>query len=308
MAQESKASVVGAIVANFAIMAAKLFAALGGSSAMLSEAIHSGIDGVNDLLLLLGLKRSKRPPDEQHPFGYGKELYFWALLVSCSILTIGGGVTVMEGIRTMMKPEPVRKASLAYIALLCGVLFDGGSLIYSWRQFCRQNQNKKLWEAIRETKDPGSLMVITEDSAAVIGEFIAAAGVFANTHGILWADGLAAVLIGCLLGVTAVFLITQTRSLVVGEGVEDDISRAIQNITGRVDEVVTVRAAHSMHFGPETVLVTMDLAFRADRRAGELMQAVDEIQERIREQFPAVKYVYIAPEKATKEELKRPAA
>lgn len=307
MARESKASVVGAVVANFAIMAAKLLVAAGGSSAMLSEGIHSGIDGVNDLLLLLGLKRSKKPADEQHPFGYGKELYFWALLVSCSIFAIGGVVTVMEGIRGMLEPEPMQKASWAYVALLCGVLFDGGSLIYSWRQFRQQNRGKAFWEAVREAKDPGTLMVITEDSAAIIGEFIAAAGVFANTRGLLWADGLAAVMVGCLLASTAVFLIVQTRDLVVGEGVEDDISRDIRKMVIDDEEVVAIRAAHSMHFGPETVLVTMDLAFQAERGAGDLMRAVDRIQEKIRERFPAVKYVYIAPQRAAKEDREQAA-
>lgn len=304
MAEQSKASVVGAVVANFAIMAAKLLAAAGGSSAMFSEAIHSGIDGVNDLLLLLGLKRAKRPADKQHPFGYGKEVYFWALLVSCSILAIGGGVTVMEGVRHVMQPKPIEKASWAYVALLCGVIFDGASLIYGWRQFRKQNRGKGFREAVQETKDPGSLMVITEDSAAVIGEFIAAAGVFANTHGFLWADGLAAVLIGLLLGATAIFLIAQTRALVVGEGVEDDISREIVKMADSDDQVVAIRAAHSMHFGPETVLVTMDVVFREDRRTGELMEAVDRMQKKIRDRFPAVKYVYIDPE--TEAELQSP--
>lgn len=292
-------------MANFAIMAAKLFAAAGGSSAMLSEAIHSGIDGVNDLLLLLGLKRAKRPADKQHPFGYGKEVYFWALLVSCSILAIGGGVTVMEGVRHIIKPEPIEKASWAYIALLCGVIFDGASLIYGFRQFRDQNRGKGFREAVQETKDPGSLMVITEDSAAVIGEFIAAAGVFATTRGLLWADGLAAVLIGCLLGTTAIFLIAQTRPLIVGEGVEDEISRAIVKMADRDDQVVAIRAAHSMHFGPETVLVTMDVIFREDCSSGELMEAVDRMQKKIRHRFPAVKYVYIDPE--TEAELHSPA-
>lgn len=298
MAEESKAAVVGAIAANFAIAAAKLVAAAGGSSAMLSEAIHSGIDGVNDILLLLGMKLSHKPADKRHPFGYGKEVYFWALLVSCSILAIGGGVTVMEGVQHMLRAEPVHKATWAYGALLCGAVFDGISLVYGWKQFWRQNEGKSFWDAVHEAKEPGSLMVVAEDAAAVAGEFIAAAGVYANTRGVLWADGLSAVLIGCLLGATAVFLIIQTRDLIVGESVEDEISREICSMANEDSGVVSIRSAQSMHFGPETVLVTMDVVFRPEESAGELMEAVDRIQGRIRERFPAVKYIYIDPERA----------
>src|SRR5438270_137313 len=159
MASETKPSVISAITANFAIAGAKLLAGLaGGSSAMLAEAVHSSIDGFNDLLLLFGLKRSKRPADAQHPFGYGKELYFWALIVSCSVLAVGGGVTIAEGIRSVMKPEPLKGVKWALIALACGVAFDAISLLFSWRKFRKNNQGKGFREAVREIKDPAPLM------------------------------------------------------------------------------------------------------------------------------------------------------
>jgi cation diffusion facilitator family transporter len=297
MAEESKASVIGAITANFAIAAAKLLAALlGKSSAMISEAIHSGVDGINDLLLLFGLKQSKKPADEQHPFGYGKELYFWSLIVSCSVLAIGGGVTVVEGIRRLLKPERVEHAGWAYLALACGAAFEAGSLIYSIRQFRKQNEGKGMREAIRETKDPGSLMVVLEDSAGFLGEIIAAAGIFLNGHGWERGDGAASVLIGCVLGVMAIYLIGQTRDLVVGEGVEDDISRSIREMATGEGKFLCVRGAHTMHFGPETVLVTMEAEFDPQRPSGELMEAVDRIQRSIRDKFPAVKFIYLDPE------------
>ncbi len=297
MAESSKASVIGAVIANFAIAAAKLLAAgVGKSSAMFSEGVHSLVDGINDLLLLFGLHRSKRPADEQHPFGYGKDLYFWALIVSFSVLTLGGGVTVLEGIRSIVHPQPIHRAGWAYGALACGAAFDAGSFIYGIRQFRRQNQGKRFLEAIRETKDPGSLMVIVEDSGAFIGEVLAAFGVFASTHGWAAGDGLASVLIGCLMGVIAVFLILQTRDLIVGEGVEDEISRAIRELAVGEDKFISVRGAHTMHFGPETVLVTLEAVFDPNRSAGDLMEAVDHIQRSIRERFPAVKFIYIDPE------------
>jgi cation diffusion facilitator family transporter len=307
MAEESKATVIAATTANFAIAAAKLIAGLAGhSAAMLAESVHSAVDGINDLLLLFGLNRSKRPADEQHPFGYGKELYFWALIVSCSVLAMGGGVTIVEGIRSLMKPEPLRGLTWAYAALGCGAAFDAISLVFSLRKFRQQNEGKRFRDAVRETKDPSSLMVIAEDSAAIVGEGIAAAGIALQSHGWRYGDGAASVLIGCLLGAVAIFLIQQNRDLVVGESVEDDISRTIRDIATGDGGFKTVRAAHTMHFGPETVLVTLDAEFDPERKAGELIDAVDRIQKDIREKYPAAKYIYVDPE-SMREQKQQPA-
>src|SRR5438105_601382 len=252
MASETKPYVISAITANFAIAGAKLLAGLAGhSSAMLAEALHSGIDGFNDLLLLFGLKRSRRPADEQHPFGYGKELYFWALIVSCSVFAIGGCVTVVEGIRRMLRPEPLRGIGWDFLALGCGAAFDAGSLIYSVRKFRKQNQGKKFREAVAETKDPAPLMVIAEDSAAILGEGIAAAGIAAQMLGWRYGDGVASVLIGCLLGSVAVFLMAQNRDLIIGESVDDEISKVIREIAVRRGRFAPVRSAQSIHFGPD---------------------------------------------------------
>lgn len=301
MAGESRGSVVAAIAANFAICAVKFFVALaGGSSAMLSEAVHSGVDSVNDLLLLFGLGRSKRPPDEEHPFGYGKEIYFWALIVSCSVLGVGGGVTGLEGIQHLRHPEPISHALWAWLALGCSVIIDSISLSIALRHFRRQNQNKPLGEPVRETKDPGSLMVIFEDSAGVLGELIAAMGIFLSTRGWLRADGAASLLIGCLLAAEAIFLISQMRDLIVGEGVEDEISRSIRQIASQPGRFSSVLQAKTMHFGPDTVLVTLDAEFDPGRTAGDLMQTIDEIQASIRQHFPAVEFIYLDPENPNK--------
>jgi cation diffusion facilitator family transporter len=298
MAGESKASVISATAANFAIAIAKLIAGLGGSTAMLGEAIHSAIDGVNDLLLLLGLSRSKRPADRQHPFGYGKELYFWALIVSCSILAVGGGVTVIEGIRAVLKPEPMHGAKWAFAALGCGVAFDAVSLIFSLRKFRRQDPGKQFWEAVKEAKDPSTFMVIFEDSCAILGEAIAAAGIGSQLLGWKYGDGTATICIGLLLTAMSLFQIHQIRDLVIGESVEDEISRAIREMATGDGGFRTIRAAHTIHFGPETVLVTLDAEFDPDKPAGELIEAVDRIQQQIREKYPAVKFIYVDPENA----------
>jgi cation diffusion facilitator family transporter len=297
MAETSNLAVVAAITANFAIAAAKLIAGLmGGSVAMLSEALHSGIDGVNDLLLYWGLKRSRRPADEQHPFGHGKELYFWALIVSCSVLAIGGGVAVLEGVRHLIHPSIVTNPKWAFAALGCGVVFNIGSATVGLRQFRKQSAGKRFWEAVDEIKDPSTLMVVFEDTADILGELIAAAGIGAQLLGWERGDGAASVLIGVLLGVTSIFLIAQNRDLIIGEGVEDEISRSIREIATREGGFEAIRAARTMYFGPNNVLVTMDALFDPERKAGELMKAMDQIQRAIREKHPAVKYIYIDPE------------
>jgi cation diffusion facilitator family transporter len=301
MASASTASVIGATLANFAIAAAKLLAAtVGGSSAMLSEAIHSFVDGVNDLLLLMGLKRSRRPADEHHPFGYGKELYFWALIVSCSVFAVGGAVSVIEGISRIRHPEELQHAGGAYLALAAGAVFDAVSFFYGLLQFRRQNGDKAFWEGVHESKDPSTVMVLFEDSTAFLGELIAAAGVFVQSHGWRFGDGIASVLIGMLLAGMAVNLIAQNRDLIVGEGVDDEIACSIRELAVGEGKFASIRSAHSMHFGPETVLVTIEGVFDPNRSAGELMQAIDRVQQAIRERHPAVKFIYIDPETGQK--------
>ena len=305
MAGESKAAVIGATAANFVIAAVKLAIGLTGSSSMLSEGIHSGIDGVNDLLLLFGLRASKRLADAQHPFGYGKELYFWSLIVSLCVFSVGGGVTIFEGVRSVLHPESIRHALWAYLALACGMAFDLVSLIYGAQQFHKLNPAKSFWKAVRDSKDPTTFMVLAEDSAAIVGEAIAAVCVFLSRHGILIADGIGSILIGILLATIATFLIVHARHLVLGESVETEIEQAIQALAIGDQKFSAVRRSHTVHFGPETVLVTIDLEFDPTRSARELIEAVDHIQRSIRDKFPAVKYVYIDPESSLRSEPPR---
>jgi cation diffusion facilitator family transporter len=306
MADSSKAAIVAALTANFAIAAAKFIAgAIGGSSAMFSEAIHSTVDGLNDVLLFFGLKRSRRPPDEQHPFGHGKELYFWALIVSCSVLAIGGGVAVVEGILHLIHPSEITQPKWAFLALGCGVVFNIISSIYELRQFRRQNKGKQFWEAVNETKDPSALMVVFEDAVGMLGELIAAGGIALQLAGWRYGDGAASVLVGLLLGATAIFLIEQNRDLIIGEGVEDEISRSIQEIATSEGGFVSIRSARTMYFGPDNILVTMDALFDPDRKAGELIDAVDRIQRAIRQKHPEVKYIYIDPESSSEQNSRR---
>lgn len=231
MPRASTASVLGATLADFGITIADLLAALlGGSSAMVSESVHSAVDGINDLLLLFGLRRSRRPPDQHHPFGHGKELYFWALIVPCSVFATGGAVSFFEGVTRILHPQVLRRTCWAFAALACGAPFDAASFLYSLKKIHQQAGGKAFWAAVHETKDPSVLIVVFEDFTAFLGEFIAAAGIFLQIHGWKWGDGVASLMIGCLLAVTAAYLVAQHRDMLVGEGVDDEISQCIRQL------------------------------------------------------------------------------
>ncbi|KAA6456962.1 cation diffusion facilitator family transporter [Acidobacteria bacterium AB60] len=297
MAKPTNAAVIGAILANFAIAAAKLLAgSLSASSGTLSEAVHSAVDGCNDILLLYGVKRSRRPPDEQHPFGHGKELYFWSLIVSCSVFAVGGCGAVLEGLHRILHPAPITHFAWALAALLCGAAFDLSSLSFSLLQFHRKNRGKRFWNAIDESKDPAILFVVFEDLVGALGEFIALAGITLQRHAWLRADGVAAVLIGLLLAASAVFLMTQNRDPIIGESVNDEVNRSIRNLATGKEKFLNIRQTHTMHFGPDTILLAIDGDFDPEQKAGDLMQSVDRIQNAIQQRYPAVKFIYVNPQ------------
>ncbi|HZP88440.1 MAG TPA: cation diffusion facilitator family transporter [Burkholderiales bacterium] len=180
---ESKRAVYGAIGANVAIAVTKFaVAAITGSSAMLSEAVHSSVDTGNGLLLLVGMRLSERPATPEHPFGHGRELYFWSLIVAVLIFGLGGGVSIYEGIVHIRQPEPMRDAMWNYVVLGAAAVFEGISFTIALKQFRAENRGRPFWRAMRESKDPTTYTVLAEDSAALTGLFFAAAGIAASQY------------------------------------------------------------------------------------------------------------------------------
>jgi cation diffusion facilitator family transporter len=226
---ESRLVVYGALAGNLAIAATKfVVAGITGSSAMLSEAIHSTVDTGNSLLLLVGMARSKRAPDVDHPFGYGKELYFWSLIVAVLIFGVGGGISAYEGVLHMLHPEPMQDPTWNYTVLGAAAVFEGLSFSIALHAVLQQKGDKPLWQALHDSKDPTTFTVVAEDSAALLGLAIAALGVFCS-H---WLDmpvldGAASVLIGVLLAAVATLLIHESRGLLIGEGVDREMAVAI---------------------------------------------------------------------------------
>lgn len=294
---ESSRAVYGAIVANVAIAVTKFaVAGITGSSAMLSEGVHSLVDTGDGLLLLVGLRRSQRPPSEDHPFGHGKELYFWSLIVAVLIFGLGGGVSVYEGIQHMRAPEPIRDAFWNYAVLAFAAVFESASLCIALRQFLQQHPGRPFWQALHDSKDPTTFTVIAEDSAALAGLVIAALGVWSSqAFGIPELDGAASLLIGVLLAGVAVLLIRESRGLLVGEGIQPATAKAIRAMATEEPVVAEVGAVLSMYIGAQEALVTMEITPRDGTSAADAAHAIRRIEQRVRERYPTIRRIYIEP-------------
>lgn len=292
---ESKVAIYGAIGANVAIAATKfVVAGVTGSSAMLSEGIHSAVDTFNGILLLVGLRLSKRPATVEHPFGHGKELYFWSLIVAVLIFGLGGGVSFYEGIQHIRHPEPMRDPTWNYIVLAAAALFEGVSFSIALREFRAQSRGMPFWQALDRSKDPTTYTVLAEDSAALVGLAVAALGIyFSHSLDMPALDGVASVVIGVLLAGVAVFLISQARGLLIGEGIRPETARAIRSMAMEQPSVENVGHVLSMYIGPDEVLVIVDVNFKDDTPTGDAADAIAAIEKQVRARFPMIKRIFI---------------
>jgi cation diffusion facilitator family transporter len=292
---ESKIAIYGAIGANVAIAVTKfIVAGATGSSAMLSEGIHSAVDTFNGVLLLVGLRLSKRPATAEHPFGHGKELYFWSLIVAVLIFGLGGGVSFYEGIQHIRQPEPMRDATWNYVVLAAAALFEGTSFLIALKQFRAQARGQPFWQALDRSKDPTTYTVLAEDSAALVGLAVAALGIyFSHRLDMPVLDGVASVVIGVLLAGVAVLLIAQSRGLLIGEGIRPETARAIRALAMEQPNVEDVGHVLSMYIGPDEVLAIVDVNFRDDTSTGDAADAIAAIEKQVRARFPMIKRIFI---------------
>lgn len=292
---ESKTAVYGAIAANVAIAVTKfIVAGITGSSAMLSEGIHSAVDSFNGVLLLVGLRLSQRPATPTHPFGHGKELYFWSLIVAVLIFGLGGGVSFFEGVQHIRHPEPLTDPMWNYIVLAAAMLFEGASFTVALRQFLAEKGETPFWKALRRSKDPTTYTVLAEDSAALLGLIVAAAGIFASHRlGIPELDGAASVVIGALLAGVAVLLVRESRGLLIGEGIRPETAAAIREMALAEPPVSGVGEVLSMYIGPDDVLVTVDVDFASGTGTDEASAVITRIQRQVRARYPMIKRLFI---------------
>jgi cation diffusion facilitator family transporter len=296
--KSSKKVIYAAIAANTAIAATKFIAAaLSGSSAMFTEGIHSVVDSGNGLLLLLGVRRSHRPPDEQHPFGYGQELYFYVLVVAVLVFALGGGFSILEGIVHVLHGSEPGGLAINYAVLGLSALFEGVSWAYALKEFWKKKGDRGVWEEIRASKDPMSFAILFEDSAALAGVGIAFVGItLAHVFQMPVFDGAASVTIGVLLCAVSVVLIIETKSLLIGEGVDPRVVDDIRRVVSQERAVEACLRVATMHLSPEEVLLALDLKFRPDLPTEEIEAAIDRLEQAIQAEQEQVTYIFIEAE------------
>ncbi len=293
-------AVLAALVGNFGVAISKFIAwSLTGSSAMLAETLHSVADTGNQVFLLLGLKLGRKAPDEAHPFGYGRERYFWAFVVALSIFSVGGLFSVVEGIRKINHPHPIENALASYVALGIAALLEGYVLRIAYREFkhWRDKNPGPFWNSLRTSKSPTILVVLFEDSAALLGILVAAAGITLTllTDNSVY-DGIASLVIGLILFGAAAFIGWRTRGLLIGEAATDADRERIRQAVTSVPEVAALIECLTLHLGPEDILVNLNVNFVDGLTTDDLERAVDEIEKRIRKAVPTARRIFIEAE------------
>ncbi len=295
MAGSSKIAVYSALVGNALIAVTKFgAAAYTGSSAMLSEAIHSVVDTGNQFLLLHGMRQAEKPPSTAHPFGHGKELYFWSFIVAMVIFAIGAGLSFYEGIHALISPKPVENAFVNYIVLGLSILFEGGASVLAVREFFRSKGDMGVVEAIRLGKDPVLFTVVMEDSAAVVGLVVAAVGIFLNDQmNLLWGDGMASIVIGLVLACVSVFLARESKALLIGEAAENHVVDEVRHIIRSDRRVMAAKRVMTMHLGPQDILLAVDVDFADSLGAAGVEAATQELEDAIKAKLPDITRIYI---------------
>jgi len=300
MATGSKKVIIAALIGNALIAITKFFAAvMTGSSAMLSEGIHSLVDTGNQILLLHGIKQSTKPADENFPFGHGKEIYFWSFIVAILIFALGGGISIYEGIQHLLHPSVIKNPMINYIVLGLAMLFEGAAWAFALREFSRAKGKWGYIEAVQKAKDPSIFVVLFEDSAAMLGLLVAFVGVALTQYtGFLYFDGIASVIIGLILIGTAIWLAYETKGLLIGESANPHVVKGIRMILqtspiiGQVNEVLT------MHMGPDFILANLSVDFKNSITADEVERTIAALDQAIKQQYPQVKRIFIEAEKS----------
>jgi cation diffusion facilitator family transporter len=294
----SRKVIFAALAGNSLIAVTKLgAAAVTGSSAMLSEGIHSLVDTGNQGLLLMGLSRSNREPDPQHPYGYGKEIYFWSFVVAILIFGVGAGVSIYEGIKHLNHAEPMTNVRINYMVLALAFLFEGAAWLFAFKEFAKIRGKRGMFQAVRESKDPTTFVVLFEDTAAMAGIIVAFVGIWlSQMTGLYWIDGAASVIIGLILAGTAWLLAVETKDLLIGESASPNTIAGIRHLASQVPGVEKINEVLTLHMGPEYILVNMSLDFADDCTADHIENEVAKLTGAIKAEWPLVKKVFVEAE------------
>jgi cation diffusion facilitator family transporter len=270
---------------------------------MLAESFHSVADTGNQALLLLGMKRAKRPPDEGHPFGHGKARFFWGLLVAVSLFTVGGGFSIYQGVTGLVEGHELPDVTVALIVIAVAICFEGYAWRTAWKQLDATRGGRSVWTALRLSKDPEVLTVLAEDTAAILGLLVAALGIsLASLTGEAAFDAAGSIVIGAILLAVAFLLGRENAALLIGEAVDPRVREAIEGAIRSVDEVDELIELLTMHLGPEEFLVTADVRFRDGLSTEEIARAIDHVEEAIRDVTEGAVRIYVEPEIRWREE------
>lgn len=294
----SKVPVYSALLANLAIAVTKFIAAgITGSSAMISEGIHSLVDTSNEVLLLLGISKSKKPADKSRPFGYGKELYFWAFIVSILIFGLGGGISFYEGITHLQHPSPITDPFWNYVVLGFAFVFDGISFITAVKEFNRQRQSTPFWKAVKRSKDPSTFVVLFEDAADLLGLIVAFLGVFfGHLYNNPYFDGAASIIIGIILTAISLLLARESRSLLMGESIDETILKRVITIVEADPAVEKINTTPlSMYMAPEEIILLLPTVFQPALTTVQVTQAIERIKSNIQFEYPSITKIFVTP-------------
>ncbi|RUU06066.1 cation transporter [Mesorhizobium sp. USDA-HM6] len=294
----SKRVIYAALAGNLAIALTKFAAALfTGSSAMLSEGVHSLVDTGNGALLLHGMRRAARPPDRTHPLGHGRELYFWSFIVALLVFALGAGVSFYEGVIHIMAPAPVANARVNYIVLGLSFLFEGSSWLVALKEFRGQKGREGWFEAVRLSKDPSVYTILFEDSAALLGLIVAFAGILASELlEIPELDGVGSIGIAIILGATAIFLARESKGLLMGEPASPEVQRKVLALAEQDPAVQRANGILSVHIGPEEIVAGLSIEFEDHLTAPEIEACVERLEARLKQEMPEIARLFVKPQ------------
>lgn len=298
MAGSSKKVIYAALIGNALIAFTKFIAsAITGSSAMFAEGIHSVVDTGNQVLLLLGLKRAQKPPSKNFPFGHGKEVYFWSFVVAILLFAVGSGISIYEGIHHLLHPREITKPIINYTVLSIAMVFESVPLYIALKEFLIMKGDRGFIEGITKAKDPTIIVVLFEDTAAMLGLMTAFIGIYlAQVTGILIFDGISSIIIGLILGITASVLAFETKGLLIGESANEEVLQSIRKIVSANSGVERVNEVLTMHVGPEFILVNLSVEFNDEIRTQQIEKVISSIDRQIKQSHPLVKRIFIEAE------------
>jgi cation diffusion facilitator family transporter len=294
------AAVYAALIGNLLVAVTKaVAAAVTGSSAMLSEAVHSLVDTGNEILLLHGIRRSRRRPDRKHPLGYGRELYFWSFIVALLLFAAGAGVSIVQGVLHVRSPEPIENVEVSYVVLGLSFLFEGGSWFVAFRAFRQAKGDASYWQAIRRSKNPPEFMVLLEDTAALIGIIVALIGTWAAvTYAEPRLDGAASIVIGLLLGGISIVLARESKGLLIGEEATPELQRAVFAIAAETRGVLATNGLITVQLAPDQIVAALSLQFDPELPARDAEVIVADMERRLREAHPEMFMLFVKPQSA----------